>query len=68
MKKRWLPRPICPKCCSADVSVGEKTGKCNRCGSMQAADRFQTNGIVSGPVQRFSTDEHERKQKFLYED
>ncbi len=67
MTKRRAPRPICPKCQSAAVTVGGKSGKCDRCGHLAPASRFAADGIVTGPMQRFSTDEHERRKRFLDE-
>src|SRR4051794_14911739 len=56
------PRPICPECGSADVVVGSKTGKCNRCGEMFQTERGFNYPLSLGEgMQRSSVDDVNRK-------
>lgn len=67
-KRLQRPRPICPreKCGSTHVTVGKKYGICNRCCVKAPAASFLDYPKGTGET-RSSVDEHERKQKFLYE-
>lgn len=66
-KRPQRPRPICPNCGSADVIAGPVVCRCNHCGKAARTAKFLDYPKGTGET-RFSTDEHERKQKFLYED
>jgi hypothetical protein len=58
------PRPICPRCGSVEVTVLKLWGQCTNCKRSARRAVFFAYPMGTGE-QRCSTDNHERRLRFL---